>query len=301
VSALGGVNITSSHGDLNMFFVNPALLEAGMHNHASANYFNYMADIGFSSASYATNFADKFTLGAGILYMGYGRIDAYDEAGNEMGEFIANEFAVVTGGSHKLGNFSIGSNLKIAGSNIASFKATALMLDLGAVFIHPEQDLKIGLVMQNIGFFVQDYENGINSRLPFDARLGITFKPEHAPIRISLTGYNLATGGRAYFDPVSRFGNNESPGVTDKIFRRINFGTEILLSKNVNLRAGYNHLNRKELKLEKFGGLAGFSWGMLFRIKAFEFSYANQIYHVAGGAHYFGITSNLNSFFKTAE
>jgi hypothetical protein len=301
MAALGGRNITSSHGDPNMFLANPALLESGMHNHFSANYLNYFADIGFSSVTYSYNINPQTTLGAGLIYMGYGNFDGYDDSGNESGNFQANEFAIVTGGSHKLGNFSLGANMKLAGSNIASFRASALLFDMGMVFVHPDHDLKIGMAFQNLGFYLSRYETLTKARLPFEMQLGISFKPEHAPVRLSITAFNLTRTDGTYFDPGSRFTLIEEPGRFDRIFRHVNIGAEFLLSKNVNLRAGYNHLLRKELKLEQHGGLAGFSLGMMFRVKAFEFAYSNQIYHVAGGAHYFGVTSNLNSFFKKSE
>lgn len=301
LAALSGVNITSSHGDPNMFMANPALLEPLMHNRLSFNYLNYMADIGLSSLTYVRDIENLGTFGAGLVYMNYGQIDGYDEAGYESGIFMANEFAFTAGGSHKLGNFTLGTNVKLAGSNIASFKASALLFDMGGVFSHPEQDLKIGMMVKNIGFVLRPYVENIPVNLPLDVQIGISYKPEHAPMRLSLTAFNLYRRNIAYFDPQSRFANNEEPGKFDNIFRHFSFGTEFILSKNVNLRAGYNHLIRKELKLEQHGGLAGFSFGMLFRMKAFEFSYSNQVYHVAGGAHHFGITSNLNSFFTKAE
>lgn len=301
LAALAGVNITSSHNDPNMFMANPALLEPTMHNYLSFNYLSYMADVGFSSISYVRDVEKIGTFGVGLVYMNYGNIDGYDEAGNEAGSFMANEFAVTMGGSHKLGNFTLGTNIKLAGSNIASFKANAILFDMGGVFTHPEQDLKIGMVMKNVGFVLDHYIENAKIALPLDVQMGISYKPEHAPVRLSITAFNLYRRDIAYYDPESRFLNNEEPGKVDNIFRHFTFGTEFILSKNVNLRAGYNHLIRKELKLEQYVGLAGFSFGLLFRIKAFEFAYSNQVYHVAGGAHYFGITSNLNSFFSKAE
>src|SRR5690606_18191158 len=183
-----------------------------------------------------------------------------------------------------IGIFTLGANIKFAQSSIDAYAASAVLLDLGGIYAHPEKEFTVGMVIKNFGLVLQDYTQGSSSNLPFDVQIGTTFKPQYMPFRFSVTAYKLTRGDIAYFDSGLQ-GNKEAPGFVDKVFRHITLGTEILLSPNFNLRVGYNHLVRKELRLEETSGGAGFSAGFMFRIKAFEFAYARRFYHVAGGSN----------------
>ena len=126
----------------------------------------------------------------------------------------------------------------------------------------------------------------------------MTFKPEYMPFRVSLTGYNLFRNDFGYIDGTGNSSFDEEASTFNKIFRRITIGTEIIFSDNFQVRAGYNHLIRQELRLEEQSGGAGFSLGFMFRVKAFEFAYTRAFYHVAGGGNYFTVISNFNKLFK---
>jgi len=301
-AALGGVNVSLYDQDVNMFISNPALLNAEMSDHFSINYQAYLADINNSTLFYAKNIEKYGLWGFGLRYFDYGDFEGYDATGAPTGEFDASEFAFMISHSHSIGNFGMGGTLKLAHSSIASFGATALMLDLGGTFIHPTRDWTLGLVIKNFGILISDYSDQSDSVLPFDVQLGTSFKPEHMPIRFSFTVYNLHQADIAFFDPTGDGEpGKEEPGTVDKIFRHINFGMEVILHKNFNLRGGYNHLLRKELRIQQNSGGAGFSFGFMFRIKAFEFAYTRNLYHPAGGTNYFTLTSNLGALFKKKQ
>ena len=68
------------------------------------------------------------------------------------------------------------------------------------------------------------------------------------PLRFSLTAHNLTNSYGSYVPA----GGSE-PSTVNKILRRVNFGAEVLLHRNVNLMIGYNYLVHQELKLEKRG------------------------------------------------
>ena len=182
-------------------------------------------------------------------------------------------------------------------SALAGYNASALLLDLGGIFRHPEEDLTFGLTFRNIGVLLSDFSETSESELPFDVQLGMTYKPRHMPFRFSLTGYNLGLAGESSFNPTGT-GEGEPQEATgfDKVMRHIALGMEILVHRNFNLRAGYNHLIRKELRLAETSGGAGLSFGFLLRIKKFELSYSRSIYHTGGGYDYFTLVSDLNSF-----
>jgi hypothetical protein len=124
--------------------------------------------------------------------------------------------------------------------------------------------------------------------------VGFTFKPEHMPVRFSLSAYNL-TGEKNYFDPKD---GEPEPGTLDKVLRHFNFGAEILVHKNVNLMIGYNHLVHQELKLPEGGGGAGFSFGFSAMIKTFELVFSRGAY-VAGNAGYaFTLSKDIDNMMK---
>lgn len=296
-AALGGVIVTSMDEDVNMFLSNPALLSEKTHLHASINYQAYLADMSYSSLAIVHRWEKAGTWGFGLQYMNYGSFVGYDEAGNEATDFGARDYALTIGRIHEVGSFTIGGNLKLAQSSIASYVSTALLLDIGGVYRHPEKEFMVGLMVKNLGVAVRDYHEQSNTSLPLDVQAGASFKPEHMPMRFTFTLYNLAKDNIAYFDPEWN-NNQDAPGFVDKMFRHMTIGAEVLVSKNVNLRAGYNHLVRKELKLEETSGAAGFSLGFLVKVKAFELAYAKRFYHVAGGTDSFTFTSDLSRIIK---
>lgn len=302
-AALGGTNVTLAGNDVNGFAQNPALLDSTMHNHLSLSYLNYLGGVNFSNLSYARTLEKYGTWGVNLKYIDYGDIISYDPSGFELGTFNSNEFVLAIAHSRETGVFSLGGSLKFALSDIASFKANALLVDLGGTFKHPEKDLTIGLVIKNLGVILKDYDELSQSDLPFDVQLGIGFKPTHMPFRFSATAYHLYQADIAFFDPQGNINNQEDsePGVADKIFRHLVFAAEFVPSKNFNLRVGYNHLMRRELRLEGVSGGAGFSFGVMFRVKAFEFAYSKALYHVAGSTNHLTLTSNFNSLIRKKQ
>lgn len=297
LTALGGVNVTQADEDVNMLFSNPALMGDTLSGRLGINFLSYFADTKVMSFAYQHDLGKYGHWFIGAVRFDYGSFSGRDASGNLTQEFDAAESMLVIGRTHKVGNFRLGGSIKYINSTIENYVANGLVFDIGGVFQHPEKALNVGLVMKNVGVIINNYTTSDADALPFDVQLGTTFKPAHMPFRFSFTAYNLYQGDIAYFNERDPFLIDE-PGTGDKIFRHLTIGAELLLSKNVNIRAGYNHLVRQELKLQDTAGGAGFSYGFMFRIKAFEFSYSRGGYHAAGGAHNFGIVANTNTFFS---
>jgi hypothetical protein len=294
LAGLGGVNVSLADRDINFFHANPSLAGDTLAGTASASYQFYVADVGQATFSYAHDFERIGMLTFGIQHLDYGTIKSYDDTGMEVGDFKSGETVVVIGKSHLVSSFRMGASLKFAFSNIAGFRASAMMMDLGGTFIHPSKDLKIGLVIKNLGIILNDYA-AEKSAMPFDVQLGATFKPEHMPLRFSITGYNLARKDVAYYDGA---GGKEKPGALDKLMRRFNFGVEVLLHRNVNVLIGYNYLVHQELKLEEGGGGAGLAFGFSARIKSFEFVFSRNAYVIGNAGYGFTLSKNIDSILK---
>ena len=149
--------------------------------------------------------------------------------------------------------------------------------------------------------------DGVKEHIPFEIQIGVSKRLKYLPLRLSVIMHNLQRWNILYDDPnteedTSIFGdfvtgNNTNPEV-DNFFRHFIFNLEFLLGKRetLRLRAGYNHLRKKELSVENFRSLAGFSFGFGIRIKKFQIDYGHSVYHLAGGTNHFGISTNLNEF-----
>lgn len=289
LAALGGVNVSLANRDVNFFFSNPALVTDSLSGFASAGYTFYAGDIGQATFSYAHSFDRIGTLSFGVQHLSYGEIEGYDPSGAEIGSFNSGETALVISKSHTVSAFALGVNLKAVFSSIAGFRSNAILLDVGGTFKHPARDLTVGLVIKNFGAVLSEYSESSDTEIPFDVQAGITFKPQHMPVRISLAAYNLAYPGKAYDDP----GDVEDDrGTLSKIMQHINFGAEVLLHKNVNVLLGYNVLRQTELKTDNQGG--GITFGAAIKIKAFDIAFSRSGYSVSNAAYSFTVAANLN-------
>jgi len=289
LSALGGVNVSLADTDINFLFSNPALVGDTLAGFASASYTFYVADIGQSAFAYSHNFRKIGVVTFGVQHMSHGEIEGYDLNGSEIGSFQSGETAILISKSHQVSNFRIGANLKTVFSNIVGFHSSALMMDIGGTFIHPEKELSVGLVFKNLGFVLSEYSETSSTKIPFDVQAGFSYKPEHMPIRISLTAYNLAAQDAAYDDPDT---DDDNVSSFNKVVQHVNVGAEILLHRNVNVLVGYNALRQQELKTQNSGG-NGFTIGVALKIKSFDVVISRSSYSVGNAAFAFTLAANV--------
>ena len=293
MSALGNINVSLADRDANFFQFNPALNGDTLAGTASVNYQFYVAGIGNSSVEYVHNFDKVGTLSFGVQHLSYGTITSYDDAGNEIGDYKAGESVITISKSHQIGHFRLGGTMKLAFSNLAGYRASALMADLGGLFVHPNGRLTVGMSVTNMGMMLSDYSVTSDTRLPFDVQLGTTFKPERLPLRLSVTVLRLSNW-RAYYDSLS----GPKPTTLDQVARHLNFAAEVLLHRNVDLMIGYNHGIHQELKLDNGGGAPGLTFGLSVRVRSFEFTFSRSAY-VAGQAGYaLSLSQDMNKLLR---
>lgn len=305
VAALGGMNVSTYDRDVNMVWQNPALLRDTMARFLSVNYIPFFASVKGGSISYAHKFKKIGTFAAGIQYINYGSMVERDETGNELGTFRPQDLAITVAKSHTIGLFSLGGTLKYVSSVITpAYSSYALMLDAGGIFRHPTRDFTVGLAFKNVGFALKKYNKDASAKAPFDIQLGASYKLEHIPLRFSLTAHHLQKFDIVYLDTTQNKkydldGNEVKQKKTfaDKALRHFVIGTEFLLSKNLHARLAYNFQRRREMRLEDRSGTAGFSWGVMLRIKAFEFDFSRATYSLAGGKNWITITMDMNRMF----
>lgn len=293
-AALGGKVVSLADGDLMQFVHNPAVLDSVSKGAAAVNFSPYFAGIYSFSGAYLANFNKIGKLAFGLTYLDYGSFTETADNGDQIGEFQANDYLISVGKSHRLGSFTLGASLKYAFIGVAGYNSSVVLGDFGGIYRAPRSDFSVGLVLKNFGFVVNDFLGSGNSNVPFDVQISTSVKPEHMPFRFSISAYNLPES-EIYFKEGS---SSRAVEIADRLLRRVNFGTELIIHENIQLLFGYSHLRRQELSLFDAAKGAGFTYGFLIGIKNFKIRYAHANYHAAGGTDFFTIQTNLNSFKK---
>jgi hypothetical protein len=292
-AALGGTAISLADGDISQFFENPAILDSVSGKNLFFQFNPYFADVFVYSGAYTFNVGNMGTFAAGLNYVNYGSFDMTDEAGNQLGIFSAQDYTFQVGKAHQLGPFTLGVNLKLAHSSIENYGSTAILMDMGGVF-RASKNWTIGMVFKNIGTKVSEYSSFSSPAIPFDIKLGMTFKPEYMPLRFTMTTTNIVNENVSQEEESTGRSSNS----IDKVWKRVNLGAEVLLSRNFQLLIGYSHKRKQELRLEEIGGGAGFSYGLMVRVKRIELRFSRATYHAAGGSSFISLRTDLNDFKK---
>ncbi len=290
-AALAGSTISLADGDLSQFFENPATLDSIEKGNLFFNINPYFTDAIVYSGAYTFDVKKLGTFAVGLNYVNYGSFEMTDEMGESLGEFQVQDYNLVIGKSHQLGPFVLGANLKLAHSAIDTYGSTAILGDIGGIF-NVNKNWSIGMVFKNIGGRISNYTNFNTPDIPFDVKIGTTFKPEYMPLRFTITSTNLVDEN--FTEESTSQGRSNSQ--IDKILKRANIGAELLLSKNFQLLFGYSHKRKQELKLSDLGGGAGFSFGLMMKIKRIELRYSRATFHAAGGTSFISLQTNLNDF-----
>lgn len=246
----------------------------------------------------------------GIQYMGYGEIKRADEFGDVQGTVKAGETAFTLGAARPLSDkISLGINTRLAFSSLDTYKSSALLADAGLIYADSASRFVAGLVLRNAGTQISTYSD-IKETLPFDIQLGVSKRLKHLPFRISVIAHHLQQWDIRYDDPnvqgeeVLLFGDQQqeeskATAVIDNFFRHLIFNGEFLLGKNegFRLRLGYNHLLKRELSVNNYRSLAGFSGGIGIKISRIRIDFGYGTYHLAGSVAHIGIGTNLREFF----
>jgi len=307
-AALGGLNISTFDDDPRLAWYNPALLNEGMHNVLSVNHSVRAGNINHGYVTYARSMNESVNYYGGLLYNSYGQIPAYDENGIQTGSFNASEYALNAGIAYRADLLSYGVNTKLLYSQLESYNSLGVAIDIGAAYIDTASKLYAGLVLKNIGIPLIYYTPDNREELPFEIQVGVSKRLKYLPLQVSLTGHNLQRFDIRYDDPNARdnqnifqsdtTGDSEKKYIGDKILRHVILAGEFYFGDHFNVRLGYDFMQRAELILNTKRGLTGFSFGAGFGIKRCTIDYAYEVTSLAGGNHYFSISTDLDSFLK---
>ncbi len=310
VAALGGQVATATSPDGAYYLNNPALADSSKANQLSISLMPYLAAAKYYTLHYGlpvkSNSSGHWAVG--LQYLTYGQFTLTDPAGNTLGTFQANDYAISLTHARTEGNFTLGATIKAVGSSIETYSAFGILADLGGVWRHPKKDLTFGLVAKNVGYLLKNY-GPLDADLPFDLQAGVTLKPQHAPIRLTLTAHHLQRFDISYNDPNLnvRYDLSGNPipvviGTGEKIARHLSIGAELLISRNVHLLVGYNHQKRAEGKLATGGGGAAFtatgiSFGASVQAKGFQLTYGRFSSVPTAGTSQLSLRIDLERFF----
>ncbi len=320
-AALGGNSMSIWGDDINLSYSNPALLNQHCVKQVAVNYSNYIADMNFGNAAYAYHFKDIGTVGAGIQYFNYGKFDKRDEFDNKEGNFNAADYSLNLTFARRLKDtsFSFGATLKTIYSHYDIYKSFGNAVDLGITWAH-KSGFTASAVIKNAGVIWKPYDkNNDTIKLPLTTQLGFSYKVKKAPFRLVFVYDNLRKWDLTYTSPLAetestnlfgetpkektkwqKFSDKTKKG-TDKFARHMTFGLEVVLTKNFNLRLGYNYRLHKEMMLPDKRTASGLTFGFGIKINRFALSYAFTKYNITGTSSIIGLTTHLGSYTKRAK
>ena len=306
--ALGGDFAVVNDGDINMSVANPAMISDKMEKNLSLNHAIFPSGINYGQLVYGINTEKLGMITTHMRYVSYGKFTRTDQNGIEQGTFTAGDYSIGAGYGKQLNKyFSIGANVNMIFSQYESYFSFGLGTDVSTMFYDEKSNITAVVMARNVGFQLKGYTKGNKEPLPIELLAGISYKFHHAPFRLSMMAHDLNNWDLSYNIPGATETIDALTGDTipvfkasfaEKLFRHLNFGVEIAPTDNFAIRLGYNFTRRKNLGIENRMGIAGFSAGVGFKIKKFEFDYALAVYSSAGASNMFTITTNLNEWYR---
>jgi hypothetical protein len=279
-TALGGLNISHLNADLGMAIHQPAFLNKEMNGQLHLSVKPYLASISqynFNGAHFINK--ANTTIGWGVQYMDYGTIPMTDIAGNELGNFRPNEYALhLSAATSYQKNFKIGTSLKFLQSKYGIYHSNGIAADLGIVYAPYNGLTQWAILVNNVGVQLTKFNKKEN--LPFNITAGVSKKLANAPFQFSLTAQRLTVRDNTYNDPLyNALEGFKSPSKYQNVFNHLIVASEINLGPSVNIDLGYNFLRRFDLNIQnQKNSLNGFSAGCTFLVNNLQMQYANAFF-----------------------
>ncbi len=310
ISALGGTHIAVVDEDINMASTNPASLNPLMHQQLSFSHAFHPGGIGYGYASGGYHHENwNTTFHGGIRYVNYGDFDLTNTLGQIEGDFKAAEYAVTIGAGRELAErLRGGVNLRFISSQLESYNSIGLVADLSLLYQDTAKNFIITFVARNAGRQLSTFREDNIEPLPFEIQAGLSKRLKYLPFQFSIVYRYLDRWNILYDDPNTTentliFGDIETERSNtaiwfDNFARHFVFNGELFIGKQENFRVrfGYSHLLRKELSLDEYRSLAGFTFGAGIRINRFRLDYGRSTFHLGGGVNQLSISTNIKEF-----
>lgn len=290
---------------------NPSLLNEKQHTQVLANQQKFFDGINAGDFSYS-HYLRKYCImtQAGFHYYQTGDLVRTDAFGDNKGTFYGLESSTYISAAKKINErITYGLTINYINSKLDNYNSSGLSINTGVHYFNPIKNMGISLSLRNAGIQLTQYDNTKSASLPLVIELGLSKRLKHLPLIYHLNFKNLEKWNQRYDNPADRqssdlFDQNTEASTFDKLLgnaiRHFGFGFELYLSKKENfiLRGGYNPLRSKDLSLVDYRAFTGICAGFGLKIYKFRFDYGYARYHLSGGTHHFGFSTNINSFLK---
>lgn len=294
-SALGGLNLTHLNNDVGLSAVNPALMQPVHSGNLSTSMLRIAPGVNslFGNGAFYLE-KTSTTIGLSMNHLLYGDELQTDASGNQLGRIRAFDQYVGASASRSYGErWRYGATVKWANSQYGPFKSSALFADVGLTYTDTAHRLRLGFVARNMGTQLSTYA-GQSEDIPFDISIGVSHQLAKAPIRLHLTLQGIHQFDLLYADTTfeaENYGRSFQLGTMQKAFSHLVLGAEYLVGEKLVLMLGYNALRRSELRIRNLSnGLAGFSYGIQFRLGKIDFFYSRLHYQSQLSQHQVAFT-----------
>lgn len=276
-SSLGGNVVSLSDTYSALFLSNPALITGYSSPTAGLNAMTWFASTKVAGAQWCSPIDGRSGYAANARYVSYAEMMRTNPDGTTNGTFRAKDMAVGISYAYRLtDNLSGGVTGNFICSRYGSLTSIAVGVDMGLLYVFPEDGFSLGLAVTNLGGQIKAFENTFQ-KLPFNLSAGVTWKPEHAPLRFTLTLDRLTNWNEEDF----YFADDAEPGFGDILRRHISLGLDFLLTDRFYLAAGCNLLRREEMSDKGNRGLSGLSMGAGLNLDKMAFSLSYGKYQVS--------------------
>jgi len=305
---LGNDFITARDNDLSLGLLTPSLLNELQNNSATFNHSILASGTNYGMVGYAHKIKNAGIMSGQIRYISYGKMDRTNELGEVTGTFRAGDVVVGLGFQHDINKYiSIGANLNFIFSNLDTYNAFGMSLDLAGTFHFDKANTIVTAVVKNAGYQFSGYVTKQHEPIRPQMQIGVSHKIKHAPLRISVLMHDLNKWDLTYNDPNVKPTKDPLTGDTipvkksgfgDKLGRHFTFQLEILITSYLHVRAAFNIQQRQQMKVVDRTGMAGFSFGFGLMLKKFQIQYGINIISAAGFNNMFSISTNIDEWKK---
>jgi hypothetical protein len=307
-NGLGVDFITAKDQDVNLGVINPSVYNTKMNNTVGVNQSFLAGGISYGLFTYAKNIQEYGTFAGHLRYVNYGRMDRTDITGTKQGTFTPSEYILGAGFGRQLNPIiSVGSNINLIYSQLESYNAFGLSMDLAGTYTLEKSNLVVTALVKNAGFQFKGYTQKNKAPLPADFQMAIAHKLRHAPFRFSLVAHHINRWDITYVDPnlepsIDLLSQDTTPvqyaSFGEKLANHFTYQVEVIVSKSIHLRTAFDYHRRQNLKVVQKPGIAGFSFGVGLYFKRITIDYGFVIYSKAGLNNTISLTSNLDTWKK---
>ncbi|RLC49044.1 MAG: hypothetical protein DRH57_00905 [Candidatus Cloacimonadota bacterium] len=237
-----GSAVSAQAGDASIMWYNPAATNFSDRSNVHFTHNEWIFDTRIEHISLMVN-KGKYSLGGGITYLNYGKIDRRNSQGNLIGEFNPTDIiGNINFSLRTLPNLYCGVNVKGLFEKIHIETSYGMAVDLGIIYRTMLNGLNLSAVVQNLGTTSKMAKEKID--LPIAYKFGVGYQ-----LPFSFLNLHIATDVIKYVDDDNA---------------KVNCGLQYVFQDKVFTRIGYKFNYDEE----------NITAGLGFKINCYHFDYA---------------------------